>query len=266
MHSDSRVPRLRAPKLLAALALAGAACSLVALAGCQLAAKGQNAEGVRLFEQAYYQGALTRFQQAVQTDPQNADGYYNLARTYQQLGKANQNKAELDQAESLYNQCLDRNHDHQDCHRGLAVLLRDQGRTPEAFRLLEGWSERSPTLAGPKIELARLHEEAGNRDAAKQQLVEAVAADPNNAKALAALGKLREETGNAVQALSDYQRSLAINRFQPQVAARVAALQTALAPAPQGMTPTSLTPPTAPGWPTTPSASGMATVPVTPLR
>jgi len=36
-----------------------------------------------------------------------------------------------------------------------------------------------------------------------------VAADPNNHKALAALGKLREEAGNLPQALANYRRSLA---------------------------------------------------------
>jgi len=216
-----------------------------------LAAKGQNAEGVRLFQQAYYQGALQRFQQAVQTNPNDADGYYNLARTHHQLGKLHQTKADLDQAESYYNQCLDRNHDHQDCHRGLAVLLNDQGRSAEAFRLVEGWAERSPAIAGPKIELARLHEEAGHPDAARQYLVEAVAADPNNAKALAALGKLREQAGNASQALADYQRSLSINRFQPLVAARVASLQNTLLATP-GNTP--------------PGGTRMVNTPATPLR
>lgn len=225
--------------------------TLAAVCGCQFAAKGQNAEGVRLFQQAYYQGALQRFQQAVQTNPADPDGYYNVARTYHQLGKLHQTKADFDQSESFYNQCLDRSPDHQDCHRGLAVLLNEQGRSAEALRLLERWAERSPTLAGPKIELARLHEEAGRRDAAKQYLVEAVAADPNNAKALAALGKLREESGNAVQALTDYQRSLAINRFQPQVAARVASLQNSLRAAPAA---------------NPPGGTRIVTAPTTPLR
>ena len=44
-------------------------------------------------------------------------------------------------------------------------------------------------------------------------------------RALAALGKLREESGDPVQALANYQRSLGFNRNQPEVAARVAALQ-----------------------------------------
>ncbi len=58
-------------------------------------------------------------------------------------------------------------------------------------------------------------------------MIEAITINPHNARALAALGKLREESGDTTQALTNYQRSLAYNRNQPQVAARVAALQNA---------------------------------------
>ena len=178
----------------------------------------KNADGVRMFEQAYYQGAQQRFQQAIQTDPNNPDGYYNLARTYHQLGKLHNQKSDFQQAESYYHQCLDHDPNNQDCHRGLAVLLVEQGRSADAFKLVEGWAARNPSLAAPKIELARLYEETGNRDAAKQQLIEAVAVDPTNSRALAALGKLREDAGETAQALANYQRSLSVDPNQPQVA------------------------------------------------
>jgi tetratricopeptide (TPR) repeat protein len=190
----------------------------------------QNAEGVRLYQQAYYQGAAQQFQQALAADPTNADAYYNLAATYHQTGKAQQRQADLDQAENLYNQCLDRNPNHRDCYRALAVLLVEQNRSEEAFRLMEGWSARSPALSDPKIELARLYDEFGDKAAAQQHLLAALTTEPNNARALAALGKIREESGDRVQALADYQRSLWHDRFQPEVAARVAALQTATSP------------------------------------
>ena len=74
-----------------------------------------------MFDQAYYQGALQRFQQSVQSDPKNPDGYYNLARTYHQLGKLHNQATDFQQAESYYHQCLDRDPNNQDCYRGLAV-------------------------------------------------------------------------------------------------------------------------------------------------
>lgn len=195
--------------------------------GCGLNAKSQNAAGVRMYQQGFYAGAQQRFQQAIYNDPNNGDSYYNLAATMHKVGRVNQSQSELDQAESYYNQCLDHSPNHRDCYRGLAVLLSEQGRSEEAFRLVQGWSMRSPALPDPKIELARLNQEYGEKEAAKTHLLEALTVDPNNARALAALGKLHEETGNLAQALSDYQRSLMINHQQPEVAARVAVLQPA---------------------------------------
>jgi tetratricopeptide (TPR) repeat protein len=201
-----------------------AALLLAADSGCRVVSSNQNAQGVRMFDQAYYQGAQQRFAESIQTDPSNPEGYYNLARTYHQLGKLHSQPSDFQQAESYYHQCLDRDPNNQDCYRGLAVLLVEQNRSADAFKLVEGWSARSPSLPAPKIELARLYEESGNRDAAKQQLIAAVAVDPSNARALAALGKLREETGDTAQALANYQRSLAVDPNQPQVATRIAAL------------------------------------------
>lgn len=198
------------------------------LPGCSgLAARGMNAEGVRYFQRAQYEPAVQQFQQAIYSDPANADGYYNLAAVYHQKGKLENRRADLDQAENLYNQCLDRDPEHKDCYRGLAVLLVEEGRNEEGFRLIEGWCDRSPTSAEARIELARLNEEFGDQRAAIQHLTDALALDSNNARALAAMGKLREQLGDRMQAMANYQQSLFINRFQPEVAARLAALQTA---------------------------------------
>jgi len=205
-------------------------CCLVPAGGCSLISQGQNTNGVVLYQQGYYQGAMQRFQQALASDPKNPDSYYNLAATHHRLGTLNHSQADLDQAENYYNQCLDNDlkHNHRDCYRALAVLLVEQNRTDEAFRLLEGWSNLNPTAAGPRVELARLSEETGNRVAAKERLQEALTLDPHDARALAALGRLHEHDGNTAQALANYQRSLGQDRFQPEVASRVASLRGAL--------------------------------------
>ncbi|MHC4179312.1 MAG: tetratricopeptide repeat protein, partial [Planctomycetota bacterium] len=46
----------------------------------------------------------------------------------------------------------------------------------------------------------------------------------------AALGKIREDMGEPAQALVDYERSLWYDRFQPQVASRIAALRSTTSP------------------------------------
>jgi tetratricopeptide (TPR) repeat protein len=199
--------------------------------GCgSVTASGRNSQGVRMFQQSQYDQALAQFQEASYADPNNADAYYNLAATYHRLGKLNNQQSELQKAETYYNLCLDRNRDHADCYRGLAVLLAEQGRNQEAFRLVEGWVSQQPASPDAKIELARLNEEFGDRNAAKEHLIEAITIQPNNSRALAALGKIREDTGDTAQALANYQRSFWYDKSQQQVASRISSLQTGTNP------------------------------------
>ncbi|HMP05602.1 MAG TPA: tetratricopeptide repeat protein [Lacipirellulaceae bacterium] len=203
-------------------------------AGCnQVNSHALNAEGVRLFQNGNYQQAADQFQRAIASDPRSATSYYNLAAALHKSGKLAGREADLAQAERLYNQCLEYDPNHAECYRGLAVLLGETGRPDAAFRLMEGWAARSPHLADPRVELARLLEESNNPQQASVRLVEALAIDPHDSRALTALGRLREMSGDQAQALANYQRSLSINRFQPEVAARVAALQAAGVGAPQ---------------------------------
>jgi tetratricopeptide (TPR) repeat protein len=214
-------------RLLRSVVLLIAAMLVCSSGGCAWMSSGQNSQGVRLFEQGNFDAAAQNFRKAIQTDPKNPDGYYNLAAYYHRQGKTQQRPVDLAQAESYYRQCLDYNPNHFDCRRGLAVLMVEEGRSEEAFKMLEDWSTQNPMMAEPKIELARLFEEFGDKEAAKQHLTSALSVAPNDPRALAALGKLREESGDFGQALSNYQRSLAAYRFQPQLAERVAALQSA---------------------------------------
>jgi tetratricopeptide (TPR) repeat protein len=207
-----------------------AAVGFASLGGCAVLSQGQNAEGVRMYDQAYYEGALRQFQKAVDSNPRNSDAYYNLGATYHQLAKLHHRDADYSQAESYYHHCLDENPNHEECYRSLAVLLVERGHGDQAHQLLSSWSQRSPNMPGPRIELARLSEEQGDRNGAQQELIEALSIDPHNARALTALGRLREQSGDTAQALANYQRSLQVNRYQPEVAARVASLQGATTP------------------------------------
>jgi tetratricopeptide (TPR) repeat protein len=199
-----------------------------AVAGCNnMASQASNTEGVRLYELGNYQQATERFQKAIAQDPKSPEGYYNLAAALHKTGSLYKRPADLQQAERLYNQCLERAPNHSECHRALAVLLTETGRQEEAFRLMNNWAAASPQLAEPKIELARLLEEVGQPEQAKVQLVNALTAEPHNSRALTALGRLRDQSGERDEALANYQRSLMLNRYQPEVAARVAQLQSA---------------------------------------
>ncbi len=211
------------PARLPRLVAAPIAIALLAMTGCHLAASGQNATGVRLFEQGQYSAALQQFQQVINTDPANADGYYNLARSQHELGKQRRDLQELTQAEALYNQCLDHDPNHLECHRALAVLLGETGRRDRAFALLKNWAARNPNSAEPRIELARLFQENNDPSSEKKHLEDAVEIDPTSARAWLALARHREQRGDLRQALQNYQQSLAHNNLQPLVAAQVSA-------------------------------------------
>ncbi|QDV65529.1 tetratricopeptide repeat protein [Crateriforma conspicua] len=201
-----------------------AGCLAACLTGCQWASSGQNAQGARLYEQGQYSAAMQEFQKAIASDPANPDSYYNLAAAVHQQAKQRQDPESYKQAEALYNQCLDHNPNHVECHRGLAVLLVDTGRPDRAFALLKNWAARNPNYSEPRIETARLYEEHGEPQTALKYLEDAVQLDANNPRAWLALGRLRESMGDPTQALQNYQRALAINGAQPLVAERVAAL------------------------------------------
>jgi tetratricopeptide (TPR) repeat protein len=202
---------------------------LAAASGCSnIQSQAANVEGVKLYQQGNYQQASDRFQQAIAQNPRSPEGYYNLAASLHKTGTLYNRPNDLQQAENLYNQCLERDPNHAECYRGLAVLLNETGRQQEAFNLLNHWAGNSPKSADPKIELARLLEESGQSEQAKAQLVDALTVDPHNARALTALGRLRDQSGDHTQALANYERSLNENRFQPEVAARVAQLHGAV--------------------------------------
>ena len=197
--------------------------------GCQMSSRGYNIDGVRNYHIGRYQEAIQSFQQALSNDPNSADAYYNLAATYYELGKRNNDRNLLGQAEGLYNQCLDLDPNHTECYRGLAALLVDTDRSRSAFTLLKGWAQQNVQAADARIELARLYEEFGDKESASRYLTDALNIDARNPRAWTALARLREEQGQLAQALSNYAQAYQLNQYQPGVANRIASLQQRIA-------------------------------------
>jgi len=195
-----------------------------ACAGCGGVAR-DNAEGVTLYQQGNYLGAVNHFQQALAKQPGNPDCFYNLGATYHQQSKLFGRPADMQTAEQYYHLCLARNPNHEACQRALAVLLVEENRGGEAIAQLDSWARSQPANPQPHIELARLAQEHGDVREAENQLVDALTIDPGNTRALVALGQLREASGDSAQAIANYGRALAIDPQQPAVAAKVASLQ-----------------------------------------
>ena len=196
----------------------------VTLCGCGITANGWNAEGVKLYEAGHLTQAIERFQYALGTNDQNSDAYYNLAVTYHQMGLQSKDQGFLKESEALYNRCLDFEANHTDCHRGLAVLLAQTDRQEKAVSLLTKWSQDQPHLANPQIELARLSQERGDKDAARLHLEKACSSDKNSARAWKALAALNESEGKTEVALAQYQRSYLLDNQQSQLPTRIASL------------------------------------------
>lgn len=192
-------------------------------------AKTDNAEGVKLYQQGNYLGAVNSFQQALAKQPGNPDCFYNLGATYHQQAKLFERPADMQTAEQYYHLCLARNPNHEACQRALAVLLVEENRRDEAVAGLQSWARSQPTNPDPHIELARLAQENGDLTEAEKQLGDALAVDPANTRALVALGSLRETSGDTMQALASYSRALSLDPQQPAVAAKVATLQATMA-------------------------------------
>lgn len=213
--------------LIIARVLTGVA--LVVLTGCGISSVGQNTLGVRLYQQGRYPEALQQFQLAMTSNPTNPDSYYNLASTYHKMGIAQKDAKVIEQAESLYIQCLEMQPNHVDCHRNLAVLLAESSRPDAAMRLLKNWQATNPQMPDPKIELARLNQELGQIKVAEQFLDEALAMNPNDARVWAHKGQLREASGDLAQALYNYQQSLSLNSLQPELYQRMGSLTVKMA-------------------------------------
>ncbi len=218
--------------------------SFAGATGCQLPSGTQNIQGVREFNAGNYNSASQRFRSVTLDNPRNPDGHYNLASTLHQMAylksKQGGTKADEDevrnlqiQAETMYLQCLDRNEEHVECHRGLAVLLVEMGRSEQAFKLLNGWASRSPQSADPKTELGRLYEEHGDLDTALLQLQQAIplggADSRSSSRAWAAAGLIRERQGDLAQAEANFRRAYALNKDQPGVGVHLAALNRRIA-------------------------------------
>lgn len=201
----------------------------VSLTGCAtMMADSANTEGVKRYQSGQYDLALSSFHDAAYINPEDPDSYYNLGATYQKIAERTSSEADFTRAEQNYDYCLSLAPNHPACYRSKAVMLANRGRPEEAQRMLADWSRKSPHLAAPRIELARLSYELGNTPTAEKYLREALEKEPKNAVALAAWGKIREDAGDMSGALENYERSYMANGNQPGLRMRIASLRSSV--------------------------------------
>jgi cytochrome c-type biogenesis protein CcmH/NrfG len=195
------------------------------MAGCQFQLARHTSDGQQYLRSGQFSQAADSFQQALMSNPKNADANYNLGTTYYYMAKQTGQPYLNPKSEDLLRQAIALNPSHADAYRTLAALYIETNRPNEAFQLIRGWQVTQPTNPEPLIEMARLYREHKDPTRATQYLADALTLDPNHSRALVAMGTLREEQGQYDLALKNYTRSIQANSYQPQVAERIAAIQ-----------------------------------------
>lgn len=101
-----------------------------------------------------------------------------------------------------------------DFDRALAMMEADDWRA--AYTLLNGMTERYPELSGPWVNLALVHRQRGDTDAAEEALTRALAVNPNNLDAYNALALIKREAGDFEAAERHYRQALSVWPFHAQ--------------------------------------------------
>ena len=173
-----------------------------------------NDDGVVRFRQGDFQGARESFSAALNLKPEDPNILFNIGQCYDRQG-------DWTRAEKYYRDALAKSDNHEDSRHALAVILYRTGRRPEAARMIQDWLARQPDLAGPYAEDGwRLRQENALPDA-QQRLHQALEKDPHHIRALTELAILYEQFNRPERALVLYERVLAQNPQQADIAERV---------------------------------------------
>jgi Flp pilus assembly protein TadD len=91
-----------------------------------------------------------------------------------------------------------------------AMLYLEQGRHDEGIQLLESVAEAAPDLSAPRIDLGIAHHQAGNLEAAEQNLLLALESNPDQPVAYNELGIVYRKAGRFQDARTSYEAALTI--------------------------------------------------------
>lgn len=207
----------------------------VLTAGCasQLStASARNAQGVESFSSGRYDDAITLFQESLESNPENAETYYNLASAYQRKAAESGDTVLLGQAEDAYWTALE--HDPKPetivcCYRGLATSAMARGDFNGALQTLEAWRDRNPDSIEPKLEIAYLMEAQQKDEQAYDILKEVAAEAPDDYRAYYKMGVLSERAGDLEDAIENANVAYKLNPTDSTVAQRVNSIEAQVA-------------------------------------
>ena len=205
-----------------------------------LAAERQRQHGDRLFDAGRLTAAISAFREAIRLDPGDAKSHHSLGRALLRRGHLEEAADSLRLATTLA--------DDAPANYDLGVALRRQRRDVEAMAAYRRAVELAPDLAEAHVDLAELHEDAGEDEeaaasfrraaasapetiagrlslgrasmldgdfqAAEARLRQVVALDPANGMALKLLGDALARQGRFAEAIVAFDRVVELNPFQ----------------------------------------------------
>jgi Flp pilus assembly protein TadD len=188
------------------------------LAGCanpaQERVQAYNEDGVFLFQHGDYLAASESFRAAQALQPEDPALLYNIGQCYDRLGDSAK-------AERYYNECVQRSPNHAECRHALAGLLVRSGRRPEAERMVQEWLAREPKRAAAYAEEGWLWFQAGDLPRAQARLQQALELEPHDPRSLIELARVYETMRRPDRAADLYERVLARDPKQVEVANRL---------------------------------------------
>jgi serine/threonine protein kinase/tetratricopeptide (TPR) repeat protein len=163
-------------------------------------------EGTDLARQGKNLEALKQFQASTQADPDFALAYAKLGQTYAILG----HDAEAEQASR---KAVDLAGDLPAREKYLitANYARIERDYPKAIQYYENLATASPDDPEIQLELARLYEDTGVIDKARDHYSKVLSGDPKNVDALLASGRLELRSSNPQGALDYFNRALTLS-------------------------------------------------------
>ncbi len=162
-------------------------------------------EGVQLARAGDSTQAVTKFLKATEEDPNFAMAFSQLALTYAALG--NDDKAQQASRSAV---ALSHNlplRDQYPIEANDATIKNDYQKAIDEY---ENLAKLSPNDIDTQFTLANLYERVNKFEQAKQHLANVLAADPKNASAWRASGRLEIQTGNLRAALEPLNRALSL--------------------------------------------------------
>ena len=193
------------------------------LAGCTTMSTDERAQvynddGVYLFAQGQYAPALETFELALTLQPGDASLIFNTGQCHDRLGN-------WQTAEKYYLECLQRAAKHVEARQAYVALLYRTGRSDQANQLIDEWLKQQPDLADAYVLDAWRLRQQNAVPQAHGRLQQALALDPHHSRALTELAIIYEQTGMSDRASVLYERILARDPGQREVAQRLEQLR-----------------------------------------